>query len=433
MTNRLKLRGKSDTVPNQFTFTDLTNQTESTVVTGSPVTITGINAAAGLSVTGGSVQINGTGSFVTSGVINNNDTVTPRGTANATYLGTTNVVVTIGNTTDTFTITTRANPSSVPASINAPVVGTDLTAIWNLQTSGTGPRTSPTNGTWAGSVNAYLAGLGFALTGGKLVWTIGSSTKTVADYDFGPVAVWVFGTGSAIFNDCRWQGAASPDPQGAVVSNCDVNGNLQSSSDSTLTTTLNYCLLNASHTWLGAGTLNHNYCRYMNQKHYIGSSSFSATGAPHLSYDHCYITGGGVAPASTPDPEHVELIQSNPAVQGTFSCTNCVFNPIDGQATAAPWGSAWTGVWSVGKHSSVTFSNNIHIGIANVNQNTGNPNVISCILAYLVDTANITLTNNVMEAGYNGYTLNQNGSNKPVDGGGNRSFANTALTVANFG
>ena len=327
---------------------------------------------------------------------------------------------------------------AVPASIASPVVGTDLTSVWNLQYSGTGLRTSPTNGTWSGSVDAYLSGLGFALNGyGRLTWTIGSATKTVSDYDFGLIPVDVFGTGTANFNDCRWSAGSDPDQHGAITVNTNAGGDGQYTTDTTLTVNANYCLFDGSNTYLFAGTFNINYCRFKNHKHNLGATAFSATAAPHMSFDHCYITGGGVAPspgtASPGDGEHVELIQSNPAVQGTFSVTNTIFNPIDGQATAAPWDSAWTGIWSVGKHSSVAFANNIHIGIAEVNANPINPDVINCVLAYLLDTDNITLTNNVWQAGRYGYTLNQNGSNKPIDGGGNRTFANAALTLADFG
>jgi hypothetical protein len=38
-----------------------------------------------------------------------------------------------------------------------------------------------------------------------------------------------------------------------------------------------------------------------------------------------------------------------------------------------------------------------------------------------------------MEAGIYGYTKNQQGTaTRPADGGGNRSFANAALTATNF-
>jgi hypothetical protein len=96
----------ADFTPNAFTFTDLTSQALSTVVTGSPVTITGITVAVAFSVTGGAVQVNGTGAFVTSGTVSNGDTLTPQVTTSGTNSTAVNCVVTVGGVSDTFTATT---------------------------------------------------------------------------------------------------------------------------------------------------------------------------------------------------------------------------------------------------------------------------------------------------------------------------------------
>lgn len=319
--------------------------------------------------------------------------------------------------------------SSAPDSIANPVAGTDLSDVYALRLGGTGPRSGPTNGTYGGGApDAYLISKGFSLVGGQLIQTIGSSTVNVANYDFAGADVRVFGPGTANYTDCSSTGYGK-----GIVASCDANGSIISTGNTQIVN-LNYCDFNGSNTWLGSGYLNHNYCRVRNQKQFISSSSFSATGAPHMTFDWCYITGGGVEPATS---SHVELSQSNPADAagaGTFSVTNCLVILSDGQATAAPWGSAWTGIWSVGKQASVTIANSIHIGIAAVNANPLQPYpVVNCTLAYLVDTADITLTNSVWEAGRYGYTLNQNGANRPTDGGGNRTFANAALTAADFG
>lgn len=109
----------SDTTPDAFTFTDVSGQTEGATVTGAAVMITGINAATAFTVTGGEVQKNGVGSWLTSGTVVNNDTLTPRGTANATFLGFTNVTATVGSVADTFTIQTRADPASGIATVGA--------------------------------------------------------------------------------------------------------------------------------------------------------------------------------------------------------------------------------------------------------------------------------------------------------------------------
>lgn len=49
----------ADTTPDNFAFTDQTNVALSTVIESSAITVSGINAAAAISVTGGEYSING--------------------------------------------------------------------------------------------------------------------------------------------------------------------------------------------------------------------------------------------------------------------------------------------------------------------------------------------------------------------------------------
>ena len=55
----------SDTTPNAFTFTDQTGVAVSTEVTSAAITVAGIDAAAAISITGGTYQI-GSGTFTNS-------------------------------------------------------------------------------------------------------------------------------------------------------------------------------------------------------------------------------------------------------------------------------------------------------------------------------------------------------------------------------
>lgn len=104
--------GGSDTTPDQFTFTDQTGVDVSTVITSAAVTITGIDAAATITVSGGTYNING-GSFTSSpGTVNSGDQVQARHTSSASYLTATNTTVTIGGVSDIFTSTTRAEPAA---------------------------------------------------------------------------------------------------------------------------------------------------------------------------------------------------------------------------------------------------------------------------------------------------------------------------------
>lgn len=99
----------SDTTPNAFSFADQIGVAQSVTITSDPITVTGINAAATISVTGGTYDINGSGSFTSSaGTVNNGDTVRARHTSSASYGTATNTIVTIGGVSDTFTSTTPA-------------------------------------------------------------------------------------------------------------------------------------------------------------------------------------------------------------------------------------------------------------------------------------------------------------------------------------
>lgn len=117
--NLLEEAGASDTTPDAFSFTDVTGASLSTVYTSDPITVTGIDAAAAITITGGTYSING-GAFTSdAGNVSLNDTVRARGTSSGSYSTAVNVAVTIGGVSDTFTITTQAEPAA--PGVNAPV------------------------------------------------------------------------------------------------------------------------------------------------------------------------------------------------------------------------------------------------------------------------------------------------------------------------
>lgn len=104
--------GAADTVPDQFTFTDQSGVAISSTITSAAITVTGIDAAATITVTGGTYDINASGTFVsTDGSVNNGDTVRARHTSSASYLTDTNTVVTIGGVSDTFRSITEGDPA----------------------------------------------------------------------------------------------------------------------------------------------------------------------------------------------------------------------------------------------------------------------------------------------------------------------------------
>jgi hypothetical protein len=110
--NLLEAEAEDDTTPDAFSFTDQSGVELEAEITSVPITITGINAAAAITVTGGTYDINGSGTFVsTEGTVNNGDTVRARHTSSAEYLTTVNTIVTIGGVSDTFSSQTAPDPS----------------------------------------------------------------------------------------------------------------------------------------------------------------------------------------------------------------------------------------------------------------------------------------------------------------------------------
>jgi hypothetical protein len=110
------LSSGADTTPNAFTFTDQTNVALSTVITSLPVQITGIDAQATWTASGGTACVGtnttdcgcAAGVFATSGTITNNQYICARHTSSASNSTATNTTVTVGGVSDIFTSTTLA-------------------------------------------------------------------------------------------------------------------------------------------------------------------------------------------------------------------------------------------------------------------------------------------------------------------------------------
>lgn len=103
----------TDTTPNAFGFNTPALAALGATVTSTNTTISGINAAAAVSVTGGLVSING-GAFVSSGTITNGQTIAARVTASNSYSTAVTATVNIGGVSAQFTATTIADPGPPP-------------------------------------------------------------------------------------------------------------------------------------------------------------------------------------------------------------------------------------------------------------------------------------------------------------------------------
>jgi len=98
-----------DTTPNQFTFTDQTGVALSSAITGAAITVSGLGSGqvAPVTVSGGTADINSSGTFSTSpGNVANGDTVRPRVMSSGSNSTAVSAVITIGGVSDTFTATT---------------------------------------------------------------------------------------------------------------------------------------------------------------------------------------------------------------------------------------------------------------------------------------------------------------------------------------
>jgi hypothetical protein len=124
-----------DGTPNPYSFTNTTDATASSTVTSNTLTLTGFNVPILVSVENGLISVNG-GTFTAADTeLEPGQTLALRGTASASSLGVTSVVVTAGGVSRTWTITTQevAGEDTTPDAFSF----TDVTsvALNSVQTS----------------------------------------------------------------------------------------------------------------------------------------------------------------------------------------------------------------------------------------------------------------------------------------------------------
>ncbi|MCW8829920.1 MAG: cadherin-like domain-containing protein, partial [Gammaproteobacteria bacterium] len=103
-----------DTVPDAFNFSDQTDKPLSTLVYSDSVIITGLDAATPVFITNGEYSIDGGAYISTEGSIDNGGSITVRTTSSASWSTPVDAVLTIGGVSDTFTVTTEAEPDTTP-------------------------------------------------------------------------------------------------------------------------------------------------------------------------------------------------------------------------------------------------------------------------------------------------------------------------------
>ena len=103
----------TDTTPDGFSFAPVTGAALGSVQTSNAITVSGINAASPISVSGGAYSING-GAFVTTpGTVTVGQTVRVQQTASNTAAATTTATLTIGGVSADFVVTTAAPTVSI--------------------------------------------------------------------------------------------------------------------------------------------------------------------------------------------------------------------------------------------------------------------------------------------------------------------------------
>jgi chitinase len=95
--------------PTAFSFTDVTAQKASTVITSNTITVAGLGASnsAAISITGGTYSKNGGAYTSAAGRVVNGDTVAIRVTSSAASVTATTATLTIGTVSDTWSVTTE--------------------------------------------------------------------------------------------------------------------------------------------------------------------------------------------------------------------------------------------------------------------------------------------------------------------------------------
>lgn len=115
-----------DISPNILNFKDQSNISPATEIISDAIEVTGINAETEIWISGGEYAINNGDYTGLSGYVNNNDTVTIRAISPPTFGLTKRIVLTIGDISSTFEITTGDNVSAVDSNNGKRSVGCSL-------------------------------------------------------------------------------------------------------------------------------------------------------------------------------------------------------------------------------------------------------------------------------------------------------------------
>ncbi len=156
----------ADTTPNAISFSPQTNVPLSSERTSNTVTVSGINVAVPIGITGGSYSLNGGTFIATAGTVRSGDTVTLRQTASSVADTKTTVTIAVGTVSAAFEVTTLNADTAPDAFTFVPQTGVPLSSV----------RTSNVV-TIAGintTVPVSVSGGTYSINGGTFVSTAGT-------------------------------------------------------------------------------------------------------------------------------------------------------------------------------------------------------------------------------------------------------------------
>ena len=168
-----------DTTPDSFSFNNQTGVALNSAITSNSITVSGINSATGISISGGSYSINGGSYTSTAASVNNGDSIRLRVTSSGSENTSTSVTVSIGGKSGSFNVTTLNTGNTAPVAdagadrtVSAGTItlngsgsydadGDSLTYNWSLL-----DITNPNPGNYSGLTNGNSATPSFTGDGG---------------------------------------------------------------------------------------------------------------------------------------------------------------------------------------------------------------------------------------------------------------------------
>lgn len=123
-----------DTTPDAFSLNSVTNAALGADITSNTITISGINTAADISISGGTYSIDGAAFVSTSGTVTNGQKIVVKVKSSALPATTTKATLTVGGVSGDFTLTTQPADTTPNAFSFTEAITTKLNTAINSNT-----------------------------------------------------------------------------------------------------------------------------------------------------------------------------------------------------------------------------------------------------------------------------------------------------------